>query len=300
MVSKKQEYDIRTIAEITGMNPITLRAWEQRYQLVVPKRAANGRRIYTQDDLEKISSIIGWVKQGIPISKVQDLLESHAPTQPTFTKKMDASWNAYQSQMLNAIKQFDFQKLDDVYNDLISMYPFYLVLNNLIKPIMIELGDHWKKQQTGIANEHFFSHYVRNKIGARILHLSTKRTNKDTLLLACLPNEQHELGLLCFTLHAMENGFNCISLGQNLPIDELERSIAVIKPSLSILYGLLSKEIILACKKIIKKLNTHIAFVAREGSEDYHFNEKGLYKLTCDFDFSINAIRKIMAYTVKN
>lgn len=123
------------------------------------------------------------------------------------------------------------------------------------------------------------------------------QNNNDTLLLACLPDERHELGLLFFTLHAMENGFNCVMLGVNLLLNELERAISSIKPVLSLLYGCLTQEIISICKAIVKNYHTRIAFVERDDVEQFNFMDKSLYKFTDDFDFMIAAIRKILAYS---
>lgn len=294
----QRQYDIRAVAEITGMNPITLRAWEQRYKLVVPKRAGNGRRVYTQDDLDLITIIVNWVKQGIPISRVEGLLQHGSEEKSKLAVKNISKWDTYKASMLKAVNGFKLQALDDLYNEVISTYPFSLVLKNLIKPIFTELGDNWQKRQIGIANEHFFSDYIRNKIGARLLFLSSKQLAKHTLLIACLPGEQHELGLLCFELHARENGFNCISLGRNLPLEELERAIAIINPTLSVLYGCLTNEIVFSCKKIIKKTGSHLAIVERHPSREYNFCQQGLYKLSDDFDLATSAIQKIISHII--
>ena len=45
---------IRTVSLLTGVNAITLRAWERRYGLVIPQRTPKGHRLYTQQDVERI------------------------------------------------------------------------------------------------------------------------------------------------------------------------------------------------------------------------------------------------------
>ena len=39
-------FPIRTVSAETGVNPITLRAWERRYGLVNPRRTDTGHRLY--------------------------------------------------------------------------------------------------------------------------------------------------------------------------------------------------------------------------------------------------------------
>lgn len=42
---------IREVARLTGVNPVTLRAWERRYGLVVPQRTGKGHRLYSEDQV---------------------------------------------------------------------------------------------------------------------------------------------------------------------------------------------------------------------------------------------------------
>jgi cobalamin-dependent methionine synthase I len=85
---------------------------------------------------------------------------------------------------------------------------------------LIELGLRWEEAEGSIAEEHFFSFYLRNKLGARYHHRS-RSNNGPLVLLAGLPGEYHEIGLLLFALAAHETGYRIIPLGANMPLDEL-------------------------------------------------------------------------------
>ena len=56
----KQEelFPIREVARLTGVNPVTLRAWERRYGLIQPTRTDSGHRLYSQVDIESVRSIL--------------------------------------------------------------------------------------------------------------------------------------------------------------------------------------------------------------------------------------------------
>ena len=71
-----------------------------------------------------------------------------------------------------------------------------------------------------MAEEHFFSVYLRNKLGARFHH-RPRNSRGPRLLCACLPNERHLVGLLLFALTAVECDYRVILLGADLPLDEL-------------------------------------------------------------------------------
>lgn len=69
-----QQYSIRHIAAQTGVNPVTLRAWERRYGLIKPQRTPKGHRLYTEQDIHLVKNILFILSKGFAISKVKDLL----------------------------------------------------------------------------------------------------------------------------------------------------------------------------------------------------------------------------------
>ena len=76
VVSLEQEqlFPIREVARLTGVNPVTLRAWEWRYGLIVPTRTESGHRLYSMTDIERVRSILGWIDRGVAVSKIGTLL----------------------------------------------------------------------------------------------------------------------------------------------------------------------------------------------------------------------------------
>lgn len=211
---------IRTVSMLTGVNAITLRAWERRYGLIRPQRTPKGHRLFTQQDVERIHRIVELLERGISVGNVKPLLESYtAPSTGPSAYDLD-TWRDYQQQMMHAIEDFNEQTLDQVYNDAMSLYPVDVVNQRLITPLLRELGERWETRPAGIAEEHFFSVYLRNKLGARIHHLN-HRFHAQTLLLACLPGEYHELGLLFFALSAVNSGYRVIVLGTNIPLTQI-------------------------------------------------------------------------------
>ena len=210
---------IRTIAELTGVNPVTLRAWERRYQLITPQRTPKGHRLYTQDDVELIRHVLELLDQGISISQVKPLL-TQVPGQQQAVTDAGEVWRNYQDKMLTAIEQFDEQALDTIYNDALSLYPVDVVIQRLISPLLRILGERWRERPAGIAEEHFFTVYLRNKLGARVHHMN-QRSNGPLLLLACLPGEFHDIGLLLFALASVNFGFRVLVLGANMPLEQL-------------------------------------------------------------------------------
>lgn len=214
-------FPIRTVARLTGINPVTLRAWERRYKLIHPQRTPKGHRLYTEQDIERIQEVLKLLDQGISISQAKPLLD-HTLSQALPAHAIDGGdvWQNYQEKMLSAIERFDERALDISYNDALSLYPVDLVNLRLTTPLLRLLGNRWKDRETGIAEEHFFSIFLRNKLGTRIHHMN-QRSKGPQLLLACLPGEYHEIGLLFFALAAIDQGYRVLLLGANTPLEQL-------------------------------------------------------------------------------
>lgn len=63
-------FPIRTVAKLTGINPITLRAWERRHDLIRPTRTPSGHRLYSADDIALIRRIRSLSEQGMGFSQI--------------------------------------------------------------------------------------------------------------------------------------------------------------------------------------------------------------------------------------
>jgi len=214
-------YPIRTVSSLTGVNSVTLRAWERRYNLIRPQRTAKGHRLYTQEDVERIQRVVALLNQGISIGQVKPLVDKAVPIPERLVQTGQADeWQRYRTRMLNAIEHFDETALDAAYNDALSLYPVDLVTRSLVTPLLQHLGEHWKDHPAGVAQEHFFSVYLRNRIGARIHHLNARETG-PLLLISCLPGEFHEVGMLLFALAAVSHGYRVIVFGANLPLEQI-------------------------------------------------------------------------------
>jgi len=211
-------YPIRTVSTLTGVNAITLRAWERRYGLIKPVRTDNGHRVYTRTDIDNIHRIVALLDKGLAISQVRHALA--APEQGA-TRFVDARpWAVFRERLVMAIAQFDESRLEDIYNEILALYPTGLVTRRVLLPLLVELGERWQSTEGSVAEEHFFGVYLRNKLGARFHHRNRNNTGPK-LLIACLPGEQHEVGLLLFALAAHEHGYRLVLLGANMPLADL-------------------------------------------------------------------------------
>jgi DNA-binding transcriptional MerR regulator len=212
-------FPIRTVSTLTGVNTVTIRAWERRYGLIQPARTPSGHRLYTRTHVDLINRIVALLDRGIPVSRVREALAARAEALEQVAPSAEP-WNRYLGRMIAGIERFQEAALEATYNEALALYPLDLVTRHLLLPLLEALGRRWQTAEGSVAEEHFFGVYLRNKLGARFHHRRPLMSG-PTLLCACLPGEQHELGLLLFALSAHDAGMRCVLLGANLPLNEL-------------------------------------------------------------------------------
>jgi len=129
---EKKLYAIREVSEITGIKPVTLRAWQRRYNLVQPLRTEKGHRLYTDEDIALIGEIQGWLSKGVPIGKVKDVLESNEPSKGEMylgTEQL-VEVNAF----LQALSDLNKGKADSIVATVFKEYPLDIVQAQFVKP----------------------------------------------------------------------------------------------------------------------------------------------------------------------
>lgn len=215
--SSSERFPIRTVSALTGVKAITLRAWERRYGLIRPGRTRTGHRLYSHADIEKIRRILALLDRGIQISRVSEALI----LQPGDEKRSKGSpWRIHLERMAAAVSHFDEEELDAIYDEVLTVHSIDQVTDELLLPALARLGERWNGHVGGIAEEHFLAAYLRSKLGAR-LQRPWRYARGPRLLVACAPQEHHEIGLLLFALEARAAGFRIILLGADIPLPEL-------------------------------------------------------------------------------
>ncbi len=215
-------YSISTVSNMTGVNAITLRAWERRYGIITPTRTPKGHRLYSDKDISTIRQVLDLLDQGIAVGQVGQYIDRIDTEEP---QTKISHWQDYHDRMLKAVIHFDEHSLDQIYSEAMSLYPVDIVTRDLLIPLLSTLGQRWQTNQRGIGEEHFFSEFVRNKLGSRFHHRNLNNRGPK-IVAACLPGEHHELGLLLFSLAAHERDYRIIMLGANMPLNELSEIAA--------------------------------------------------------------------------
>ena len=170
---------IREVARITGVNAVTLRAWERRYGLIVPHRTAKGHRLFSAAHIQRIQHILTWLNRGVSVSQVKPLLD----LAPSHREPVDNDWLAWSQALTLAITELAGRRLDDTFNQVMSLYPAHTLCEQLLIPLLSELEQRWQGQFGAQLERVFFSSWLRSKLGARIYHNNRSLKGKPILLI---------------------------------------------------------------------------------------------------------------------
>lgn len=121
-------YTIGDVAERCGINPVTLRAWQRRYELLKPKRTEGGHRQFDDEDIQRIEEIKRWIESGVSVGKVKALLDESSNT-------INDAWRPVQEEMMMVLRQARPIKLRTLLADLEREYDVGTLIDNIFTPV---------------------------------------------------------------------------------------------------------------------------------------------------------------------
>ena len=222
-------YRIKSVASLTGINTATLRAWERRYSLVVPRRTAGGYRVYSDEDVNTIARVKTLVDRGLKVGEAVDIVRRGEPV-PALPEAADST-EEIRSAMLEALLDFDRAAADGLYDRLAAL-SFPERIEEVLLPILREVGHCWERGAADVTQEHFLTAYVREKMEWMLGFLSSAPSHGEEAVFAGIPGERHEMGLLAVAVHLASLGWRVTYLGADVPLPDLTRTLAARRPAL--------------------------------------------------------------------
>ena len=212
---------MRDVVSLTGINPVTLRAWERRHGLIRPQRTEGGHRLYTARDVQRIRDILRWTANGLPISKVGDLLAG----QPEASVRQHSAFDDWRAAVVRATKAFDGPALEVIHGQLFTLLPKATVLHEVLMPVWHELASASAPGQR--SQWLFLDTFLRARL---LLRLQMNQADAPRVLLAGTDG-QAELSVLCAGLLLSSEQQRIEVLGCGQPLEELPIVCAAMQPA---------------------------------------------------------------------
>ncbi|MBC8283419.1 MAG: MerR family transcriptional regulator [Nitrospinae bacterium] len=266
---------IGELARLTGITTHTLRVWEKRYGTPRSQRLPSGHRRYPKEDVPRLRAIVKALDSGYRASKVVSgtLEELHGlmglkplmDSNPTSTQESENSSNELLvERWIKGIHEYDddclLQGFHEQWN---KSGPLKFVMDFMI-PLIERIGKGWESGELSIPHEHFATECIDGFLTSKWRQLNSRKDGWN-IIMATLPGETHNLGLLMSAVVASLSGAKIIYLGLNTPLEDVITTANKYNPKilcLSISCGgknLDTEESLLKIRKELNKTTTIIS-----------------------------------------
>lgn len=236
-------HPIGVAAARTGLTPSVIRVWERRYGAVEPDRSDGGHRLYSDAEIERLDLLNRLTQRGhriggvadLSTSELRDLLRQHPdarmeagpeggrdPTAPGGPPAAPSPREPAEVRVhaLEAIHTFDAPALDALLRRAALSRSTGAFVEEILVPLMREVGEEWENGRLGPAEEHMASAVVTRISGWLLDNLDVSQ-GAPSMLVATPAGHVHALGALWAAVLAAAAGWRVTYLGPDLPAEEI-------------------------------------------------------------------------------
>ena len=215
-------YSIKDVEKLTGIRAHTLRAWEQRYDLVTPRRGQNNVRFYLDEDLHELSTVAVLNKHGYRISKIAAMAPAERAALLASLTSLNVGPDTQLDALTLSIVEMDEQKFSLIIDTNVAQRGFEETMMQVVYPFLDKLGVLYFTGSVTPAQEAFAGHLIRQKILAATDRLPAAPEEDRPVFVLFLPEgERQELSMLFMQLLLKQRGFGVIYLGPNIGVQDL-------------------------------------------------------------------------------
>jgi len=215
-------YSIRDLEYLSGIKAHTLRIWEQRYNIITPKRTDTNIRIYDDQDLKLVLNIALLKEHEYKISEIAKFSTEKLSKEVISISEKKHGYPDQIHALTIAMIDLDEAQFEKIMATNTLKFGFEDMMINIIYPFLSRIGILWVTGSIGPAQEHFISNLIRQKLIVAIDGQVMRHNPHSKKFVLYLPEgELHELSLLFANYILRARNHKVIYLGQTLPFDEL-------------------------------------------------------------------------------
>jgi DNA-binding transcriptional MerR regulator/methylmalonyl-CoA mutase cobalamin-binding subunit len=229
---------IKAVSRRTGLTTYVIRVWEKRYGAVEPERTGTNRRLYSDQEVERLALLRDVTHAGHSISAVAKLpteklrrlasesrtahatngVETNGHSAPAVSSAQPAA--TLLEECIRAVKALDSRGLDETLHRGETDLGAQGLLQKVIAPLAQRIGALWRDGEITAAHEHFASAVLRMFLGHAAKPFGGI-DNAPVLVVATPSGQLHELGALLVGAAAANVGWHVTYLGASLPAAEI-------------------------------------------------------------------------------
>lgn len=217
-------YGIKKVSEILGIPAVTIRAWENRYQIINPIRSNGGHRLYSDSDIDKLK----WIKdqmndKQIKVSEAISLLLQRTMEESVEIHQVPLFHNIYDDlikRLYGDLIDLNTTQAHETIDLAFSMYHYDDVFHHILVPVLIQMGEQWESGDIVAAQEHFSSQLIMQRF-TQFFRILPVLDRLPRVLAFCPEGELHHIGLMLLSLFMRKKGMDVIYIGPNTPLTGL-------------------------------------------------------------------------------
>ena len=226
-------YSVAQVEALSGIKAHTLRIWERRYGFLKPMRTPTNIRYYTDDQLKKLLNFGILVRNGYRVSKLEKMSDQEVFEAVTSILADPDSEDRDEIKGLTlAMLEMNEEEFDNIFERQVIRKGFLKTITEMIYPFLQYVGVLWNTNKAMIAQEHFVSNLIRQKIVTAIERLSIPQKSAPSIVFFLLEGEDHEIGLLLANFIAKERGWLTYYLGQGVPVSNIKKVVDLVEPQM--------------------------------------------------------------------
>jgi len=217
-----QQFSIKDLEHFTGVKSHTIRVWEQRYNLLVPKRTATNIRYYSGDDLKKLLNVSYLMYHGMKISKIADLGDQALIDKVNEVQIEEGGLSAVFSRLKLIMLNYDEALFNEIVREHSDEYGLEKTVLQVFLPFLSQIGVLWLTNSICPAQEHFISHLMRQVLNSAVDSLQDDLKSDAPIAVLYLPEREiHDISLLFIHFLCRKYQIRSVFLGASVPFSDL-------------------------------------------------------------------------------
>ncbi len=220
-------FSTTSIAELFEINVSTVKRWIDR-GLLQAEITAGGHRRVTQEQLD------AFIRNNKKLARSSYVLtrlktKKHEPNE-TWKKLYSVLLHNNIAEARTLVREY-----------YLSNAELVNLLENVLTPVLRNIGDEWSKKKINIYQEHQMSFLVRQLLVEISAYIPEPKKNAPNAVLACIEGDRHEIPLQMLSLILKMHGIRAVILGTNIPVSEIIRAAEATRAKYLLLTRVLSE-----------------------------------------------------------
>lgn len=224
------KYSIKDLATICDVQQHTIRMWEQRYQLLTPKRTETNIRYYTDEDVQLLLNVCLLNKKGYKISRIATMSAQEIRQRVQSLVECCSAPSTHIDALTLAMMDFDEGSLQEVLSQYIRENGLERAMLELVLPFVDKLTCLWMGGMVTPAHVGFVTLVVRQKLIGGIDALPIgERVGMPKIVLYAPEHENQEL-ILLFMHYLLRKNQLCSMYFGKMALEEVKSVCKKLQP----------------------------------------------------------------------